>query len=76
MLRAIVECTKNKITQREYYEFRTVLIGEIIFRNAQRSGVILGMKNSEVNNVQLQGDKLKIIVYHHKTGKLKPAVIF
>ena len=42
MLRAIVECNKNKITQREYYEFRAALIGEIIFRNAQQSGVILG----------------------------------
>ena len=24
----------------------------------------------------MQGNKLKIIVYHHKTGKLKPAVVF
>ena len=67
---------KRIVTQQEYYDYRSTLIGEVIFRSAQRSGVVLGVRKVEVQNAKCQENKLKIIVYDHKTGKRKPAVVF
>ena len=61
----------------KYSEIRAVLIGEIILRNAQRTGVVCGMRVSEVANGERVGEiKYKVVVFEHKTGKSKPAVIF
>ena len=76
ILRKISNFEENRMTQHQYYRFRAVLIGEIIFRSAQRSGVVIGMKTSEVANAKIESGLMKIIVYKHKTGKLKPAVVF
>ena len=35
-----------------------------------------GMRISEVENSEICGNIRKITVFHHKTGKTKPAVIF
>ena len=37
---------------------------------------MLGVRKVEVQNAKCQENKLKIIVYDHKTGKRKPAVVF
>ena len=55
---------------------RSILIGEIIFRNAQRSGVACGLMISEVDAAKQQGETMRITIYNHKTGKIKLAVIF
>ena len=59
----------------QYYENRAVLIGEIIYRSAQRSGVVIGMKTTEVENGETIDGLFKIIDYTHKTGKITPAVV-
>ena len=66
-----------KLTNSKYSEIRAVLIGEIVLRNAQRTGVVCGMRVSEVENGERVGKmKYKVVVFEHKTGKIKPAVLF
>ena len=60
----------------QYYNFRSILIGEIIFRNAQRSAVACVLMISEVDAAKQQGETMRITIYNHKTGKIKPAAIF
>ena len=67
---------KVKLSKNDYYKYRAALIGEIIFRNSQRAGVAIGLRTSEVKSGKSNGDVLKIVVHEHKTGKIKPAVIF
>ena len=56
MLRAITAYDPStKLTPNMYHEFRAVLIGEIIYRNAQRIGVVCGMVCSEVENSKEDG---------------------
>ena len=76
MLNAILTYEKKKLTHYTYYKHRAVLIGEIIYRNAQRTGVATGMKISEVEDSEMCGNIRKIKVFQHKTGKTKPAVVF
>ena len=77
LLQGILNHSKDiKISQQKYFNYRAALIGEVIYRSAQRSGVIHGMKKEEVANAKFHGENLKIIVYEHKNGKLKPAVVF
>ena len=64
------------LTTSVYYNFRSILIGEIILRIAQRSGVACGLMVSEEDAGKEQNDKLRIKIYTHKTGKVKPAAIF
>ena len=64
------------LSKNDYYKYRAVLIGEIIFRSAQRAGVVCGMRRSEVSAAEMVQECLKIAVFSHKTGKLKPAVVF
>ena len=61
--------TRTKMTQNSYYTYRVVLVGEVIYRNAQRTGLVLGMRRSEVKVAVWQSNLLKITVYDHKTGK-------
>ena len=42
----------------------------------KRTGVVLGMRRSEVQVAAWQSNLLKITVYEHKTGRVKPATIF
>ena len=53
---------------RSVLQFWAVLLGEIIFGNAQRTGVVRGLKQNEVERQRNR----KI----YKTGKVKPAVVF
>ena len=77
ILQAIVDYRSSMpLTVPQYYNFRAILIGEIIFRNAQRSGVACGIMISEVDAAKQQGETMRITIYNHKTGKIKPAVIF
>ena len=64
------------IIKQEYYNYRAVLIGEIVFRSAQRSGVVSGMRKNEVITALEQDSQGKIVVFEHKTGKLRPGVVF
>ena len=50
-------------------------MGEIVFRSAQRSVVVCGIMKFEVSAAEILNDSLKINV-KHKTGKLKPAIVF
>lgn len=45
-----------KLTNSKYSEIRAVLIGEIVLRNAQRTGVVCGMRLSEVANGERVGN--------------------
>ena len=65
------------LNKSKYSEIRAVLIGEIVLKNAQWTGVVCGMKVSEVASGERVGEmKYKVVVFEHKTGKIKPAVIF
>ena len=47
LLKAIIEFNPAfKIGKADYYNNRAALIGEVIFRSAQRSGVVHGIKKS------------------------------
>ena len=59
------------LNKSKYCEIRAVLIGEIVLRNAQRTGVVCGMKVSEVASSEIIGEmKYKVVVFEHKTGKI------
>ena len=48
----------------KYNEIRAVLIGEIVLGNAQRTGVVCGMRVSEVANGERVGEmKYKVVVF-------------
>ena len=64
------------ITLQVYYDYLAALIDEILFRSAQRSGVVIGMRRIEVQNAKIQKGHLNIVVYAHKTGKTKSVVVF
>ena len=78
ILKGIIEFNPaSKIRKGCYYNYRAALIGEVIFRSAQRSGVVHGIKKNEVVNAEIHtNSNTKIIVFEHKTGKLRPAVVF
>ena len=77
LLRAVANFQPaTTLRKHEYYNYRAVLIGEIVFRSAQRSGVVSGMRKSEVITALEQDSQGKIVVFEHKTGKLRPAVVF
>ena len=63
---------KNNLEQKE----TLVLIGEIILGNAHGTGVVCGVKQSQVDKSEDEGELLKVKVYEHKTGKAKSTVIF
>ena len=70
LLKTLGNYTPEKVlTKNEYYKYRAVLIGEIIFRSAQRAGVVSGMRRSEVSAAEMVQESLKIAVFSHKTGK-------
>ena len=58
-----------KYTGALYYYLRAALIGEIILGNAQRTGIVCGIKRSEVDRSEDEGDLIKVKVYEHKTGR-------
>ena len=62
---------QTKILQYLYNNYGAALVGEVILRNAQRTGVVLVMRQSEVKVPIWYSNLLKITVYNHKTGKLK-----
>ena len=77
LIKGIIEFNPtSKIRKGDKYIYRAALIGEVIFCSAQRSGVVHEIKKSEIQNAAEQNLYAKIIVYKHKTGKLRPAVVF
>ena len=75
MLKAIVDFKPEfELKRQNYNNYRAVLIGEIVYRSAQRVGVAHGLRKVEVANAQMQNEQL--IIYQHKTGKLKPAIVY
>ena len=67
------------LSENVFTKLRNYLIVEIIFANAQRSGIIEGMMIKEVltaqSNVNSENNHY-IYVQNHKTGYKQPAIIF
>ena len=38
--------------------------------------MVHGLREVEVANARMQNEHLQLIIYEHKTGKLKPAVVY
>ena len=77
ILKTFSDYTPEKVlTKNEYYKYRAVMVGEIIFRSAQRAGIVCGIRRSEVSAAEMVQESLNITVFNYKTGKLKPAVVF
>ena len=77
MLKAIVDFKPEfELKRQNYNNYRAVLIGGIVYRSAQRVGVVHGLRKVEVANAQMQNEHLKLIIYQYKTGKLKPAIVY
>ena len=75
-LLGIINCgSTTSLSSNDYYKYRAALIREVILRNSQRAGVVIGLRASEVDSAK-SGEILKIVVHNHKTGKIKPAVLF
>ena len=38
--------------------------------------MVHGLRKVEMDNARMQYEHLKLIIYEHKTGKLKPAIVY
>ena len=77
MLKAIVDFKPEfELTRQNYNNYRAVLTGEIVYRSAQRVGVVHRLRKVELVSAQMQNEHLKLIIYQHKTGKLKSAIVY